>query len=442
MSAYLSLRAIDEIEDHPRLDKATKTKLLLALGASPRPVEPGEVYSLPPGFAAYRNDLPKVTNHLGDWLALAPEVVAPLIGSAISAMARRMAYWVERDWRIRTREDLDSYTFGVAGAVGVLLSDLWAWHDGTTTLRQDAIRFGQGLQAVNILRNRRDDLARGVDFFPDGWSEQDLKKYARLNLAQADVYVGALPPGPVRKFCRGPLALAYATLAALDRGEPKLSRTVVLELIERAHADDNGAAAGNHVGSTTSIPARQQTAASDEGIVRAKEEVVLVNENDEVIGVEEKIKTHLRGALHRAFSIFILNSGGELLLQKRTSTKYHSKDLWSNTCCGHQRLGESTEAASRRRLREEMGFDCELREIFNFVYRAELDGGLFEHEYDHVLFGTFDGNPTPNQDEVADWRWMDLATLRLDIGENPERYTYWFRIVLERFCGEVQPVAH
>lgn len=165
-----------------------------------------------------------------------------------------------------------------------------------------------------------------------------------------------------------------------------------------------------------------------------REEVVLVNDIDEVIGVAEKLAAHLSGDLHRAFSIFVFNSAGQMLLQKRAASKYHSKGLWSNTCCGHPRLGESTQEASRRRLYEEMGFRCEVRKVFAFTYYAELDGGLFEHEYDHVFVGHFDGSPTPNQDEVGDWKWVDLSALRLDIQQNPEQFTYWFKVSLEQLC--------
>lgn len=169
-----------------------------------------------------------------------------------------------------------------------------------------------------------------------------------------------------------------------------------------------------------------------------REEVILVNENDEAIGVEEKLKTHLLGALHRAFSVFIFNSGGQLLLQKRAGTKYHSGGLWSNTCCGHPRPGESIEGASRRRLYEEMGFDCELKEVFDFIYRAELDDGLFEHEYDHVLVGGFDGEPNPNRDEVDDWKWVSLPELRLDMRRTPDAFTYWFKLTLGPLYGYIE----
>src|SRR5947209_7761225 len=184
MSAYLSLRAIDEIEDHPRLDKRTKISLLTEISFScQRPGTHG-VGRLSSALGAYRDELPEVSNRLGQWLALAPEGVAPHIRFASAAMARRMAYWVGNDWRISTQADLDGYTFSVAGAVGLLLSDLWVWYDGTTTThREYAVGFGRGLQSVNILRNRAEDLARGVDFFPGGWGEDEVRAYAKCNLS-------------------------------------------------------------------------------------------------------------------------------------------------------------------------------------------------------------------------------------------------------------------
>ena len=169
-----------------------------------------------------------------------------------------------------------------------------------------------------------------------------------------------------------------------------------------------------------------------------QEQLILVNERDEAVGVEEKITAHLHGVLHRAFSVFIFNSVGQLLLQKRASTKYHSKGLWSNTCCGHPRPGESIEEASRRRLREEMGFDCEVQKVFEFIYHASLEDGLKEYEYDHVFVGRFDGTPTPNSDEVGDWKWIDLTTLRLDMKARPDKYTYWFMLSIDELCRWVE----
>jgi isopentenyl-diphosphate delta-isomerase len=158
--------------------------------------------------------------------------------------------------------------------------------------------------------------------------------------------------------------------------------------------------------------------------------VILVDAADEVLGVEDKIKTHMVGALHRAFSVFIFDADDRLLLQKRASTKYHSRGLWSNTCCGHPRLGESIEYASRRRLNEEMGFDCAVQEILKFIYHAKLDNGLFEHEYDHVLVGRFDGNPIPNRDEVDDWKWIELTALEREMQKSPNTFTSWFGLAL------------
>lgn len=161
------------------------------------------------------------------------------------------------------------------------------------------------------------------------------------------------------------------------------------------------------------------------------ERVVLVDEHNRVLGAAEKLAAHAAGKLHRAFSIFVFNSEGQLLLQRRAQTKYHSGGLWSNTCCGHPRPGEATAEAARRRLREEMNFDCELRAAFEFLYRAEFDNDLIEHEYDHVFVGEFDGAFVPNESEVEDWKWAKPDELRRDVRERPEEYTYWLRVALE-----------
>jgi farnesyl-diphosphate farnesyltransferase len=148
-------------------------------------------------------------------------------------MADRMAQWAEDGWMIHTETDLDRYTFGVAGSVGLLLSDLWAWYNGTQTNRIHAVGFGRGLQAVNILRNHAEDVERGVDFLPPDWQVEDMHAYARRNLAMADAYTSALPPGPALDFCSLPLALAHATLEALARGDGKLSRSDVLQIVNQ-----------------------------------------------------------------------------------------------------------------------------------------------------------------------------------------------------------------
>lgn len=229
-SAYLCLRAIDEIEDHPRLDRPTKIQLLRGICLRCQTADDEHGGRLEGTQGEYDDVLPEVTKRLGDWMRLAPEAIAPRIRDANSAMAERMAYWVSNGWQIRTKGDLDCYTFSVAGAVGLLLSDLWAWYDGTPSHRGFAVGFGRGLQAVNILRNRAEDLTRGVDFFPPGWAESEVRAYAFHNLSLGDAYVEGLPAGSAREFCRLPLALAYETLKALDRGEPKLTRKTVMRM--------------------------------------------------------------------------------------------------------------------------------------------------------------------------------------------------------------------
>lgn len=163
-----------------------------------------------------------------------------------------------------------------------------------------------------------------------------------------------------------------------------------------------------------------------------EEWVILVNPRDEVVGFGEKMQAHVEGALHRAFSVFIFNSKGELLTQRRALSKYHSGGLWSNTCCGHPRPGEPTEGAARRRLREELGLECELERVFHFVYKVKLDNGLWEHEFDHVFAGRFDAPPLPNPDEVCDWRWASLPSLCRDAKISPSLYTRWFSLCLKR----------
>ncbi len=233
-SAYLCMRAIDEIEDHPDLDSTTKVKLLhsisLTLQGSEQEINHSDFASI---FFPYQNSLPEVSLRIGEWAALAPASIGARIWDSTAAMSDRMAYWANNNWTIHTEADLNRYTFSVAGVVGLMLSDLWAWYDNTPTNRSYAIGFGRGLQAVNILRNHRDDLSRGVEFFPDGWNDNDLQAYTRRNLTLADAYTQALPPGPALDFCKIPLALAHATLNLMAIGGDKLSRSQVLALTEQ-----------------------------------------------------------------------------------------------------------------------------------------------------------------------------------------------------------------
>ncbi len=169
----------------------------------------------------------------------------------------------------------------------------------------------------------------------------------------------------------------------------------------------------------------------------SENEIVLVDKKDREIGSFGKLRTHKEGKLHRAFSIFIFNSKGEMLLQKRAKSKYHSSGLWTNSCCSHPQPGESTAQAARRRLKEEMGIECDLKEVSSFVYKAKV-GDLIEHEFLHVFLGKFDGCPNPNKKEVADWRWQNKKELKKDIKENPDKYTVWFRIILNKTPDEFQ----
>ncbi|HEY0091538.1 MAG TPA: isopentenyl-diphosphate Delta-isomerase [Flavobacterium sp.] len=164
-----------------------------------------------------------------------------------------------------------------------------------------------------------------------------------------------------------------------------------------------------------------------------EENVILVNEQDEPIGLMPKLEAHEKAALHRAFSIFILNERNEIMLQKRAATKYHSPLLWTNTCCSHQREGETNIEAGNRRLYEEMGIKSELKELFHFIYQAPFENGLTEHELDHVMIGYFSGNPSINSDEAADWKWMDIESVKTDMVANPHLYTVWFKIIFDEF---------
>lgn len=162
------------------------------------------------------------------------------------------------------------------------------------------------------------------------------------------------------------------------------------------------------------------------------EEVILVDQNDQQTGTMEKLEAHRLGLLHRAFSVFVFNSKGELLLQQRALDKYHSAGKWTNTCCSHPRPGETNEDAAHRRLREEMGMDCNLEYGFSFLYKATFSNALTEHEYDHVFFGSSDELPVLNPLEVASFRYMSLETLARDLQDRPDVYTPWLKICFDQ----------
>jgi isopentenyl-diphosphate delta-isomerase len=164
-----------------------------------------------------------------------------------------------------------------------------------------------------------------------------------------------------------------------------------------------------------------------------EEKVILVNEQDEPVGLMNKLEAHEKAVLHRAFSVFVLNSKNEIMLQQRAHHKYHSPLLWTNTCCSHQRDGETNIQAGTRRLYEEMGFKTELKELFHFIYKAPFDNGLTEHELDHVMIGYYDEEPQINPEEVESWKWMCIEAVRQDMIQNPDIYTVWFKIIFDEF---------
>jgi isopentenyl-diphosphate Delta-isomerase len=166
--------------------------------------------------------------------------------------------------------------------------------------------------------------------------------------------------------------------------------------------------------------------------------VILVDENDNQVGLMEKMEAHEKGLLHRAFSVFLFNSKGEMLLHQRAISKYHSGGLWTNACCSHPRDKESTIDAAHRRLEEEMGFDCEIKEVFHFTYKSALDNELTEHELDHVFIGEYEGEINPNPEEVESYKYISIPELTKDIEENPQNYTEWFKICLEEVLKRVE----
>ena len=169
-----------------------------------------------------------------------------------------------------------------------------------------------------------------------------------------------------------------------------------------------------------------------------EENVILVDTNDTPLGTMPKMEAHEKAVLHRAFSVFILNSKNQLMLQQRAFHKYHSPGLWTNTCCSHQRLGETNIEAGKRRLFEEMGITSELTELFSFIYKAPFDNGLTEHELDHVLVGYSNEDPTINLEEVSNWKWMDIDAVHVDCEQQPHNYTVWFRISFDRFYTHIK----
>lgn len=176
----------------------------------------------------------------------------------------------------------------------------------------------------------------------------------------------------------------------------------------------------------------------NEWVTLQRENVVLVDENDQMIGTMDKWHAHKEGQLHRAFSVLVFNEKNELLLQRRSATKYHTPLLWTNTCCSHPRSEETVVDAAHRRLREEMGFDCEITPLFEFLYKVEFEPGLFEHEYDHVFIGRWEGEVAFDPSEVDAVRWISLEELKGEVQNQPENFTYWFKYLLEKGFDQIQ----
>ncbi|MEN2768866.1 phytoene/squalene synthase family protein [Ornithinibacillus xuwenensis] len=224
-SAYLCMRAIDEIEDHEQLDSDSKQHLLRSTSELLK--NNFDTNSYRQLLEPHESILPEVTKRLGDWIQFCPDSIVDKVLESTSIMAEGMADWVEKNWQIRTKEDLDDYTYYVAGLVGVMLSDIWNWYDNTETDPTLAIGYGRGLQAVNVLRNQEEDAERGVKFFPDNWSRDDMFQYAEDNLSKADEYMKSIKTKNIILFCKIPLALAHRTLKVLKSGKEKMSRQEV-----------------------------------------------------------------------------------------------------------------------------------------------------------------------------------------------------------------------
>ncbi len=235
-AAYLAMRAIDEIEDHEQLSNDVKFDLLSAISDLLKDTFNEEAYQ--ELLAPYAEQLPEVSLRLADWLTFCPEESRKIVQASTSEMAFGMAKWAKANWQVHTREELDDYTYYVAGLVGTMLSELWAWGADIQTDRDLAIGYGRGLQAVNILRNQHEDMdERGVSFVPDGWTREDLFAYAEENLAKADLYMKDINKRTVLLFCRLPLALAHKTLKAMQDGREKITRTEVEQTVEEVQAD-------------------------------------------------------------------------------------------------------------------------------------------------------------------------------------------------------------
>lgn len=238
-TAYLVYRAIDEIEDHENIPNDMKTTILLQLSELfKKPFTEKKYFEI---ISPIQEVLPEVSVRLVDWLDACPETAQPLVRETGAEMAYGMAKWTKRNWDIQTKEDLDEYTYYVAGIVGILLSQLWDWSYGYEYDEELALGFGRGLQAVNILRNQDEDMdERGVNFVPNGWTRDDLFNYADVNLAKADAYIETLTEKSTILFCKLPLVFAHKSLAAMKEGREKMSREEVEQTVKEVQDEVDG----------------------------------------------------------------------------------------------------------------------------------------------------------------------------------------------------------
>jgi len=231
-AGYLSMRAIDEIEDHETLPKEDKISLLQSISILLNQTYTEEDFTSL--FAPYVKELPEVSLRMTDWIKLAPQQTKELICRYTATMAQGMAEWAIKNWNIQNKEDLDDYTYYVAGLVGIMLSDLWTLYGESDLNKDQSVAFGRGLQLVNIISNRSEDSERGVNFHPPGWSFEEMLDYARQNLKIAESYTSRIQLDPIYNFCKIPLALATGTLDAIVSGKSKLNRISVLKIVSGA----------------------------------------------------------------------------------------------------------------------------------------------------------------------------------------------------------------
>jgi len=255
-------------------------------------------------------------------------------------------------------------------------------------------------------------------------------------------HVGAVAVASPRPSLKDPsvVSASASVITLLGHKEDELARSLALEL-SAFFSCKVVVVAGIHMESARGVDIEQINANIDEAVsiikqgVKTKEPVViLVDENNHEIGYAKKLEAHKRPLLHRAFSVFIFNSKQELLIQRRAMSKYHSPGLWSNTCCSHPEPGQVLIEGAQLRLMKEMGFTTTLRKAGELIYKTEFDNGLMEHEYVHLLVGSWDGTPQINREEADDFEWILLDNLKRDVVEHPSRYTYWFPIALEQLC--------